>query len=128
MEIFEFPLHRVNTKYPANSTQVAFGNSYVWSAEPDAPYQRTFVLKMGGFKYYVAEDGSIDVTTNVAVNNLGALEAFYQQHQLWQTFIYPHPVYGNLNCKFSLPLEIPDGTPGGDGIVPEFDLTLTEQP
>jgi hypothetical protein len=128
MEIFDFPYHRVSTKYPANSTQVGFGGSYIWSAEPDAPPQRSFTLKIGGFKYYTAGDGSLDVTTNAAINNLGTLEAFYQEHQLWKTFIYPHPTYGNLNCKFNQPLEIPDGTPGGDGVVPEFDLTMIEQP
>jgi len=128
METFTFPMHRVMTKYPSNGQQIKFGNNYTFAAEPDAPVDRTFVLKFQGFKYFLDEEGAIDVVTNAAVNNVGTLEAFYQVHQLWKSFVYPHAILGNTTCKFKTPLEIPHGMPGGGGLVEAFDINMIECP
>jgi hypothetical protein len=128
VDTFPFSYHKVGTKEPNNSFQLQFGNSYVFTATPDSPDQRVFTLNFTGMQYYVADDGSIDATTNANINNMAALYAFYKAHRLHATFIFPHYVFGNVNCKFSKPLEIPAGLPGGAGVLPDFQLEMTEQP
>jgi hypothetical protein len=130
MDTFNFPNHRFSTKYPDNGIRVQFGKSYTFAAAPDSPDQRTWVLKFAGFKYYLDGAGALDVTTNASRNNLGTLEAFYKEHGTWKSFTYPHPnpAVGAVAVRFDKPLEIPDGIAGGDGMVPEFDVTLIEVP
>lgn len=57
--------------------------------------------------------------------NMTALEAFYSYHKLYRSFIYPHPVYGNVECKFFSPLKIPEGV-GNMGALKDFTLELIE--
>lgn len=129
METFNFPYHRVSTDYPESSTRIQFGKGWEFASAPDAPDQRIFKLSFRGFKYYVnPSTGEIDTTTNANVNNLAALEAFYQAHRQHGKFIYPHPVYGNVVVRFRTPLRIPEGRPGGNGVVEDFTIELIEQP
>jgi hypothetical protein len=128
MDTFDFSYHRVSHTYPQNSNQIGFGGGYVWASQPDAPPQRTFTLKLPGFKWYVNNDGTPDKTTNAAINNAGVLDDFYKAHQLYATFVYPHPYFGNINVKFKSPLQFPDPIAGGGGVIPEFDLVPIEQP
>lgn len=124
METFLWSMHRVETHYPTTGFSVQFGNAYRFTAAPDAPDQRTFSLKFTGFKYFSPTDD----TTNANINNMLALEKFYQRHRLHKSFIYPHPVHGNIVCRFAEPLKIPDGIPGGNGVVNGFEVTLVEVP
>jgi hypothetical protein len=127
MDTFSFPFHRVSHEWPQNSTQVAFGGGYLWASEPNAPAQRKFTLKMGGMQWFVDDEGAPDKDT-APDRNLGLLDDFYAVHQLWQSFVYPHPYYGNITVKFQSPLKLPDPMAGGGGVVPEFDITFIEQP
>jgi hypothetical protein len=128
MDTFNFPMHKVSTKEPANGFRMQFGNSYVSTAAPDAPDQRDFTLFFTGFQFYVNDaDGSLDSTTNANINNMKVLYDFYKAHRLNITFIYPHPIFGNINCKFKNPLEVPKGV-GAFGVVEDFQLVLEEQP
>lgn len=54
------------------------------------------------------------------------LEAFYNAHKLHRSFLYPHPVYGNLEVKFMSPLKIPEGIKGGNGALNDFEIDLIE--
>lgn len=129
MLTFDFPYHLVpETDYPDSSVRVSFGRSWIFTAPPDAPDQRTFTLSFTGFKYYVDENGNIDHTTNANINNMAALEDFYQQVRLYDIFIYPHPVYGNVNVRFKDPLKVPKGVKGGDGVLEDFQISLIEVP
>jgi hypothetical protein len=128
MDIFPFVSFLFSDKQPVDSFSLSFGGAYTFTAAPDAPPQRTFTLYLAGFKYYVNTDGSLDLTTNATVNNLGALVAFYNLERMYKTFTFPHPVWGNINCKFAQPLEVPKGFPGGDGMVEAFNLVLIEDP
>lgn len=67
----------------------------------------------------------LDLVKNAAYN-MGALEAFYNRHKLHKPFIYPHPVYGNIEARFMDPLKIPEGIVGGNGALEDFTLTLIE--
>jgi hypothetical protein len=128
MDTFNFPAHLVSTKEPANSFRMSFGGAYVFTAAPDAPDQRVFTLYFTGMQYYQNSDGSIDSTTNAAINNMAALYTFYKAHKLHITFIYPHPIFGNITVKFKDPLEVPKGIRGGTGVVEDFQMTMEEAP
>lgn len=69
--------------------------------------------------------GSLDKTKQYGIN-MAALEAFYNEHKLYKPFIYPHPVYGNIEARFMDPLKIPEGIVGGNGALEDFNLTLIE--
>lgn len=126
MATFNFPYHKQSTKYPESGKRMQMGNSYMSAAEPSGPDQRVFMLDFATMKYFLVA-GVISPTFKPEIN-LAALEAFYKEHRLWKTFIYPHPVYGNVNVKFNKPLEIPKGISDGDGAVEAFSVELIEQP
>ena len=77
--------------------------------------------------YFVGADGKVTDQVKPEVNAY-ALDLFYQRHRLHKTFTYPHPVYGDVLVKFSKPLEIPEGRPGGGGWLAPFSVELMEQP
>lgn len=126
MARFNFPFHTFETKYPASGTQIQMGKSYTYTAPPEAPDQRKFTLKFRALRYFV-RNGQIDPTVEAEIN-LAALDNFYQLHKMHATFTYPHPVYGDLACRFSKPLEIPSGTAGGNGVVENIEVELVEVP
>ncbi|WP_419902134.1 hypothetical protein [Kiloniella sp.] len=129
MAVFDFPYHVTpEIEYPESGVRIQFGNNYTSTAEPDTPDARKFTLSYRGFQYYVDNAGVVDLTTNANINNMATLEAFYTTHRLWKSFIFPHPVYGNIECKFSKPLKVPKGIPGKLGELEGFTVELIEQP
>lgn len=116
-----------STKYPESGTRIQLGNSYTFTAPPPAPDQRIFRLTLGGMQYFVNENGTINTTTS-ASRNMAVLEAFYNEHKLYLPFDFIHPVSGLVVCKFNRPLEIPQGMPGGNGVLESFELELLEIP
>lgn len=127
MATFPCTYFTYQTKYPASGSRIQLGNSYVFSAPPTAPDQRTFTLKLNGLQYFVTTGGLVDLTQSPE-RNAAVLEAFYVTHKLFQTFVFNHPVLGALDCKFNRPLEIPEGLPGGNGVLNPFDVELIEIP
>jgi phage-related protein len=130
VDTFNFPYHTSpETAYPDNGVRVQLGGGYVFTSEPDAPDQRIWALTFTGYKYYVSDDGTaLDLDTNAAICNLGVLEAFYRAHGTWKAFNYPHPnpAVGTVLVRFNVPLKVPKGLPGADGMVGEFDIQLIE--
>lgn len=127
METFIWKYHTQSTEYPAGFS-VRLGNSYEFAAEPTSVDQRLFKLKFPTMFYFTEANGvTINVTKEPDIN-MGALEAFYKVHRMWKTFIYPHPVYGNVNVRFRAPLVVPEGVPGGFGSLQGFGIELIEQP
>lgn len=127
MEVFPFAYHTYSTEYPESGNRMKFGNGYDFATEPTGPDQRIFVLSFPAMKYYELSGGGIDKTREPVVN-MALLDDFYLAHKLWKSFIYPHPVYGELTVKFNKPLKIPEGIPQGDGAVKAFSIELIEQP
>lgn len=127
MAVFEFPYHTVSTEHPVSGVQMQLGNSYEYASEPTAPDQRIFHLQFAVMKYYKNPEGEVDATINPELN-IKALSDFYEVHKLWKTFDYPHPVYGTVKVRFSKPLVIPKGAPGGGGAHFDIALTFKEQP
>lgn len=126
METFSFIHGLPQTNYPARAMPVTFGNGYEATSKPEGPPQRVFVLSFTGFKYFFTS-GSIDATVN-AQRNFHAMDLFYQAHETYKRFIYPHAVYGNLTVRFHKPLETPKGIKHGDGVLEDFTVTLIEMP
>lgn len=58
--------------------------------------------------------------------NMMVLEDFYNRHKLHKSFIYPHSILGNIECKFYSPLKIPEGNTNGNGSIKDFTVELIE--
>ena len=125
METFDFPYHTFSTEYPESGTRVQLGGNYIFTSPPTGPDLRRFSLHFETMFYYLDDEGDIDLTHNPKIN-LAVLEAFYNAHKTHKTFIYPHPVYGNVECKFYSPLKIPEGNKAGHGSVKDFKIELIE--
>lgn len=126
METFDFPFHLFSTDNPESGTRVQFGSSYVFSAPPSSPDQRTITLNFATMKFFLT-GGVLDDTVEPEINMLRLIK-FYQRHKQWKSFLYNHPVHGTLVCKFSTPLKEPKGIPGGTGAVEAFEVQLIEIP
>ena len=77
-------------------------------------------------KYYQDGAGKLDPFLNSTLN-MGALELFYKQFKLSQSFYYNPPVYGKLKVRFNNPLKVPKLLRKGDGWVGDFQLELIEE-
>ena len=128
LPVFDFPYHLTETRYPQNGTSVQFGGSYNFTAKASGPPQRVFALEFATLMWY--EDfytGQVDPIINQNIN-AGALDLFYRLVQLSDHFTYPHPVYGNLRCRFLKPLVLPKSIPGGTGATERWSVELIEVP
>lgn len=127
MATFTWAMHTVSTEYPESGYKFQFGNSYEYAEGPTSPDQRVFTLSFTMLKYFVNAQGAVDATIQPTFNML-ALEQFYSEHRLWKSFVYPHPVHGNVNVRFRKPLKVPAGLVDGDGATGAFSLELIELP
>lgn len=127
LQTFNFPYHRYETTNPEASTRVQFGNSYIFSARPSAPPQRTFKLFFETMRIYETNLGQIDYTTDPEMNFMRLVQ-FYQEHLTHKRFLYTHPLHGTLTVMFKSPLVEPKGIKGGFGHVEPFDVELIELP
>lgn len=130
METFDFPYHKQRTKYPESGTRVQLGGNYIFTAPPNGPDLRTFTLSFPTMVYYPLSTHSavapgMDLTIKPQIN-AAVLEKFYNDHKLHKSFIYPHPVYGNVECKFLAPLYFNEGMDGGSGAMKDFTIELIE--
>ena len=127
LEDFDFPYHTFETVNPETGFRGKFGGSYLFTAVPDSPDQRTFKLGFAAMKFFTNPDNSLNSETEPAIN-MKRLIDFYQEHKLHKTFNYDHPVYGVLEVKFHKPLPEPKGVIGGMGVVESFEIELIEIP
>lgn len=118
-------LHSV--RYPESGQRMQLGRSYMHTSDDPAPDQRLFTLTLTGMQFFCDDNGDLDDSQEVPRNML-VLEDFYLEHKLHKSFDFDHPFYGTLLCKFNKPLEIPEGIPGGDGILEEIKIELIEIP
>jgi antibiotic biosynthesis monooxygenase (ABM) superfamily enzyme len=125
MEIFQFVNHKRNYKYINNSDTIELGNGYSFVSKPRSPMLKEFTLTLTGFRYYFDENDKPTSEINKYKDNVAALCSFYETMGTWQTFIYPDEQFGNVQVRFSEPLEIPQ-TDGKRAVVKEFSVTLQE--
>ena len=127
MATFNFPYHTFSTENPETGFRAKFGGSYVFTAVPDSPDQRVFKLNYPIMKFFTSPDGSVNSTDSPLINMKTMID-FYHEHKLHKTFVYEHPIYGNVNVKFNKPLPEPLGIPNGQGAVESFEVELVEIP
>ena len=127
METFPSIYFTFTTRYPETGTRLQFGNSYQFDAPPSAPDQRIFVLRLQGMAYFVDVNDNIDLNYEPG-RNVAVLEQFYNNHKRAVPFLFNHPVYGSVVCKFNRPLVIPEGIAGGTGLVQNIEVELIELP
>lgn len=125
METFLFENHKRNFKYINNSDSIELGNGYAFVSRPRSPMLKEFTLTFTGFRYYFDENDEIDFETNQYKDNVAALCSFYETMGTYETFIYPDEQFGNVQVRFSEPLEIPQ-TDGRKAVVKDFSVTLKE--
>lgn len=119
MDTFPFSYHSVTHSYPRGDGQ-KFGRGYSFAAAPQLPLVRTFKLQFSAMQWD-APDTKYDMQTFIN---------FYEVHNTFQPFIYPHPKFGNITVRFSAdtPLEVPRSHNGGTGVTEGFEISLVEQP
>lgn len=125
METFRFVNHKRNFRYINNSDSIELGNGYAFTAKPRSPMLKEFTLTFTGFRYYFDVNDSVDFITNQYKDNVAALCSFYETVGTYQTFIYPDEQFGNVQVRFSEPLEIPQ-TDGRRAVVKDFSIILKE--
>ncbi|WP_375263921.1 hypothetical protein [Palleronia sp.] len=126
MERFDFPYHSFEVEYPESSPKITFGGGYEFVSRPKAPDQVTHHLHFVGMSYHIGTQGNASTQKNLQYN-IRVLELFYQRHRLYEKFIYPHPVEGDLIVRFKTPLKFRQ-VPGGLGVIEPFTVTLITQP
>lgn len=123
-DLFNFcPDYMVPRTKPPQASQVMSMNGWAFSAKPKVPYQKTFVVKLQGMRWYLLANNLYDEVTNPQYN-ARLLEKFYEAHGVWQAFDFPHPHFGTLSCKFSQPVEVPEAIVNSGGLIDGFDITL----
>jgi hypothetical protein len=122
-----FPYFTYSVTYPENSQKINFGRGYTFVSQPSGKPQRSFKLDLEGMRWQPLDDGGHDLTTNSRLN-LGRLEEFYQNVELWKPFIWQHPIEGPLLVRFSRPLDIPKQIKGGNGVVEMVQVEFIEIP
>ena len=128
-------------EYPKNSATVQFGNGYQFASAPVGPPQLTFHLDFTAMAWFTLgiPDGPVDRTYSpptIPGINIAALIDFYEAHQLYTTFTYPHPTRGNVTVRFARPLVTPKNITGALGlhyehyghVVEPFTIDLILQP
>ena len=138
LQVFPFLFHDFSEQYPPNNLIVQFGGGYQFATPPLAPYQRIFDLKFEGMRWLFNADGSLDLfSTGMPADipgsstlgpsiNMGALRAFYQDVQLYQQFLYAHPLDGFIKARFQKPLTIPPVYKNSPATVGPFTIHLIE--
>lgn len=126
MDIFDFPYHTLEVKYPESSATVSFGGGYDFTSMPKAPDQVEYTLNYEAMFFFETVTGYADEVSMPKLN-MKTLELFYQKHRLHGKFIYPHPTEGDLVVKFVRPLEYKIAK-NGKGRVDPFSIVLKLQP
>lgn len=128
METYNWLLCTIATEYLENNPKVKFGRGWEFVSRPDAPVLRQFTLKYKTLCYFTRWEGVNLVAdrTRQPEANAWLLQDFYERHFQHAKFILPHPVFGNVTCRFKDPLKLPDGIEGGNGWLNGFEVQLVE--
>lgn len=127
METFDdFMIHSRKLIHSSTAGSFALGNGYSMTTKPTAPEMLQWELKFSGYRWYVKDDGTIDLETKKSVNNFGWFMDFYRRHDLWDKFIYDDPVYGKKVVRFVSQIDEPEVLPGSEGVVEPFSVKLIE--
>lgn len=124
-----FMVHRVSYDYQNQGFSVQFGGGYSFDTDGNYPLLRRLNLTFKGYKFYLKTVNGVEVRdneTNANINNMGALDQFYQTHKTNVTFEYNSPLYGKMLVRFAEPLKIPEIIEGSHGVCEQFNVVLKE--
>lgn len=123
-------VHRAKYEYQPQGFSVQFGGGYSFSTDGGYPPLRKITLTFKGYQFYLKKVNGvevIDAEKNVNINNMKALENFYNEHLTHKTFEYNSPLYHEpLLVKFAEPLVIPEIIEGSHGVCEPFNVVLRE--
>jgi len=125
--VFDFPWHSVETTLSELNASGTTGRSYTKVGRLNTPTARSFRLVFPTLGCYPKPDGTLDLEASPRLN-FALLDRFYRTHRTAESFIYPHPTYGNLKVRFQEPLTLPKGLPGGNGFLTGVEVKLLEIP
>lgn len=127
MQTYTFDKYVLETEYPESGARVRFGRGYEFASRPRGPDQVEYVLHYEAmFFYFLTNSTTLDLTKNTTIN-MALMEQFYQNHKLYEPFVFPHPSKGNLTVRFREPLKF-KVVKGGRGQVEPFSVRLIQQP
>lgn len=129
METFNFPYHGNPSRTPEDSSSsITLGSGFKFSNTPANPIIRTYELTFPVLGYFTLPNGDPDLEGTVNPEwNVAGLERFYERHETYKTFIYPHPFWGDRTVKFDAPFSVPEVT-GNQGRVLNLTLKFREHP
>ena len=124
-----FMVHRVKYDYQPQGFSVQFGGGYSFDTDGGYPLLRKLTLTFKGYQFYRKVVNGVEVMDaekNISINNMKALDNFYNAHKTNVTFEYHSPIYGTMLVRFAEPLIIPEIIEGSDGVCEQFNVTLKE--
>lgn len=124
-----FMIHRASYDYQNQGFSVQFGGGYSFDTDGGYPLLRKINLTFKGYQFYLKDVNGVkvvDTEKNASINNMGALDAFYQAHKTNVTFEFHSPLYGTMLVRFAEPLKIPEIMEGTNGVCESFNVTLKE--
>jgi hypothetical protein len=127
METFEFCPNRMVPETLARDTPDGMSlGGWQFTARPTTPFQRRFRITLYGLKWFLdPETDEYDIVEEPEFN-ARLLELFYQAHETWNPFIFPHPHLGDIVVRFLSPVSVPKGIKDGGGLIDAFEITLVE--
>ena len=122
----DFMVHSRKVYHSSTSSDIDLGGGYTLLVKGNSPPRLKWELKFSGWKWYLKEDGTVDLDTKRTVNNFGRLLDFYNRHDITQEFIYNDPVHGKKLVRFQEPMTEPEVYPGSQGVLKDFQIDLIE--
>lgn len=126
MKKYPFDKCVLEVKYPESSGRVRYGSGYTFATRPRGPDQVLYTLHYPAMWFFFLHNTEYDLDRHPTIN-MALLDQFYQEHRLYEKFIFPHPVLGPQVVRFDKPLEYKI-TENGKGQVDPFTVSLIVQP
>lgn len=129
MELFDFEFYSVRPDtYPSGGDVYRLGKGHQFATKPILPIQRTFVVEFEEGLKWCQNEAGVYVSSITPKRNILKLIEFYEEHQQWKRFEFPHEIYGTLTVSFADPLAVPKARRGGSGWTEGFELKVIEHP
>lgn len=127
-ERFIWENHNFGTKYVEPFTHAIVGLEGTQSFVPYTAKKpvRNLSLDFPLLLLHDAEKAKLSGINYRPELDFNKLKEFYIRHKSFKSFIYEHPVYGDMLVRFSKPLVLPKKMSGGQGVVEGFTLELQE--
>lgn len=126
MQTFSFLKHVPEIVYPESSARVKFGRGYQFASRPRGPDQINYVLHFTAMFFWESAPGVFDTSINPTINMAKLIE-FYEEHRLYEPFIYPLAGFGDKTVRFDEPLKF-KMKENGRGQTDPFQIKLILQP